>query len=107
MLKRRPGIATKLFVDDEISLIDDKRRSDESIAARFAAKEALAKALGAPSGLRWSDVNVAVDESGQPSFVIRGTVASRAEQLGITKIHLSISHDAGIAAAFVVCERES
>ena len=73
--------------------------------ARFAAKEALAKALGAPSGLRWHDCWVVNDGAGQPHFELTGTVAARAAELGIETIHLSLSHDAGIASAMVVAQR--
>ena len=74
-----------------------------SLAARFAAKEALAKALGAPPGCpgRRRDRHRA---AGRPWFEISGTVAARAAALGIGTIHVSLSHDAGIASAVVVCE---
>ena len=76
----------------------------QRMAGRFAAKEALAKALGAPSGLVWTDVEVRKDEAGKPYFACAGTVAALVAELGIASIHLSITHDAGIAAAVVVCE---
>ena len=66
--------------------------------------EALAKALGAPQGLSWHDVEVRKDELGKPFFDYRGSVAARVAELGIATVHLSITHDAGIAAAVVVCE---
>jgi holo-[acyl-carrier protein] synthase len=75
-----------------------------SQAARFAAKEALAKALGAPAGLSWHDAEVVTDERGRPEFKVTGTVAARATELGIGTIHVSLSHDAGIASAVVICE---
>ena len=78
--------------------------SMQRMAGRFAAKEALAKALGAPSGLVWTDVEVRKDEAGKPYFACAGTVAALVAELGIASIHLSITHDAGIAAAVVVCE---
>ena len=74
------------------------------MAGRFAAKEALAKALGAPAGLRWSDCEVLSDETGRPSLVVTGTVAERVEELGVSRLHVSISHDAGVAVAMVVVE---
>lgn len=74
------------------------------MAARWAAKEALAKALGAPAGLSWQDAEVVRDPSGQPRFVIRGTVAARAAEMGIATLHVSLSHDAGIASAVVIAE---
>ena len=75
-----------------------------SLAARFAAKEALAKALGAPGDLPWHDAEVVSEESGRPVFLMRGTVAARADELGAVHVHLSLSHDAGIASAVVVLE---
>lgn len=82
----------------------ERDSSMQRMAGRFAAKEALAKALGAPSGLVWTDVEVRKDEAGKPYFACAGTVAQRVAELGIGQLHLSITHDAGIAAAVVVCE---
>ena len=99
-LERTPRLLQRLFVDEERTL------SPASLAARFAAKEALAKALGAPVGLRWHDVTVRRDPSGRPHLEVTGTVAARAAQLGVASLHLSLSHDAGIAGAVVVAEGE-
>jgi holo-[acyl-carrier protein] synthase len=95
---RRPGLVRRLFTPDEAE------RPIASQAARFAAKEALAKALGAPAGLVWLDAEVITDGDGKPSFRIVGTVAERAAELGVDTIHVSLSHDAGIASAVVICE---
>ena len=81
-----------------------KSRPPASLAARFAAKEALAKALGAPVGMNWHDAEVVSEESGRPRFDLRGTVLARANDLGVVSVHLSLSHDAGIASAVVVLE---
>jgi holo-[acyl-carrier protein] synthase len=97
-LRRTPQLGEKLFTDAE------RGRTDASLAARFAAKEALAKALGAPAGLGWHDAEVVTAPSGRPSLVMRGTVLSAASSLGVTSVHLSLSHDAGVATAFVVAE---
>lgn len=94
----RPGFTDRVFT------LSEQPGSDQTLAGRFAAKEALAKALGAPAGLRWSDCEVLSDETGRPSLVIAGTVAERADELGVTRLHVSISHDAGVAVAMVVCE---
>jgi holo-[acyl-carrier protein] synthase len=96
--ERTPTLRDRLFTSAEASL------PLESVAARFAAKEALAKALGAPGDLSWHDAEVVTDVSGWPSFELRGSVAARAEQLGVERVHLSLSHDAGVAVAFVVLE---
>ncbi len=82
----------------------ERDSSMNRMAGRFAAKEALAKALGAPAGLRWSDCEVLADETGRPSLVVTGTVAERVEELGVSRLHVSISHDAGVAVAMVVVE---
>lgn len=99
MLARRPGIAARLLTADECAL------PVASQAARFAAKEALAKALGSPGGLRWLDAEVVRGEHGRPHFELRGTVADLLARTGGTDVHLSLSHDADLATAFVVVER--
>jgi holo-[acyl-carrier protein] synthase len=97
-LLRTPGLRTRLFTSHE------SERAIASLAARFAAKEALAKALGAPEGLHWADAEVRSDESGRPSLRLTGSVAARAQQLSVGSVHVSLSHDAGIASAVVVLE---
>jgi len=97
-IARRPGLVHRLFTPAEAE------RPIASQAARFAAKEALAKALGAPAGLVWLDAEVITDGDGKPGFRIVGTVAERAAELGVDTIHVSLSHDAGIASAVVICE---
>lgn len=99
VLARGEALRARLFDPDEADL------PVRSLAARFAAKEALAKALGAPPGLRWRDARVHRGEHGAPWVEMRGTVAARADALGVGAVHLSLSHDAGIATAFVVAER--
>jgi holo-[acyl-carrier protein] synthase len=98
-LRRTPSLADRLFTERERGL------SPSSLAARFAAKEALAKALGAPRGLLWTDAEVVRGVGGRPSLEVTGTVAAAARQAGVTRWHLSLSHDAGIATAIVIAER--
>ena len=97
-LESTPRLALRLFTEVERSL------PPASLAARFAAKEALAKALGAPVGLRWLDATVRRGDDGRPHLEVTGTVAERARELGVTSWHVSLSHDAGIASAVVVAE---
>jgi holo-[acyl-carrier protein] synthase len=97
-LDRTPGLRERLFTPGEAT------HRLASLAARFAAKEAVTKALGAPGDLRWHDVEVSVGEHGRPYLTVRGTVAGRAAQLGVTSWHVSLSHDGGIASAVVVAE---
>ncbi|MEU2390813.1 holo-ACP synthase [Streptomyces sp. NPDC007369] len=103
-LARTPGMAQRLFVESELLLPSGERRGTASLAARFAAKEALAKALGAPAGMLWTDAEVYVEESGQPRVRVQGTVQARAVALGVKSFHLSLSHDAGVASAVVIAE---
>jgi holo-[acyl-carrier protein] synthase len=97
-VERTPGLVERLFVPAERGL------RPASMAARFAAKEAVAKALGAPGNLHWHDAEVVSEASGRPILVVRGTVAARADELGVKGWHLSLSHDAGIASAVVIAE---
>ena len=97
-LARTPGLEARLFSDAE------RGRPNEGLAARFAAKEAVAKAIGAPKGLGWHDVEVVVEGGGRPRLAVRGAVGSVAESLGVRHWHLSLSHDGGIAVAMVVAE---
>ncbi|MER5767965.1 holo-ACP synthase [Streptomyces sp. NPDC001985] len=103
-LRRTPGLAARLFLERELLLPSGERRGYASLAARFAAKEAVAKALGAPAGLHWTDAEVYVEESGRPRLRVSGTVAARAEALGVRSWHISLSHDAGVASAVVIAE---
>ncbi|HYX93432.1 MAG TPA: holo-ACP synthase [Geodermatophilus sp.] len=103
-LTRTPGLRDRLFTAAEQWTPRGTPRSGESLAARFAAKEAVAKALGAPGDLHWHDVEVCVGDHGRPYLAARGTVAGRAAQLGVTSWHVSLSHDGGIASAVVVAE---
>ncbi|WP_166133825.1 holo-ACP synthase [Nocardioides ochotonae] len=97
-LARTPGLRVRLFTEAE------RTRAVASLAARFAAKEALAKALGAPRGMAWHDCEIVNESSGRPRFALRGTVAAAVEAAGAQHVHLSLSHDAGVASAMVVLE---
>ena len=103
-LVRTPLLAERLFTSAERVTASGHPRSAESLAARFAAKEAMAKALGAPSGLSWHDCEVVADPDGRPWLTMRGTVAAAAAECGISRWHLSLSHDGGIASAMLVAE---
>ena len=95
-LDRTPALRKKLFTEREVVL------PVSSLAARFAAKEALAKALNARYVFAWHDCEVVNEESGRPAFIFTGTIAERID--GAT-VHLTLSHDAGIASAMVIVER--
>jgi holo-[acyl-carrier protein] synthase len=94
-LERTPGLGPKLFTEAE------RIKSIQSLAARFAAKEALAKALNTENGILWHEAEVVNLEGGKPAFVFYG---STADLINGANVHLSISHDAGIATAIVIVE---
>ena len=97
-LQRTPALADRLFTEGE------RAAPPASLAACFAAKEAVAKALGGPAGLRWADVEVVHDRAGRPLLMVRGTVADAASRLGVHRWHVSLTHDGGVSVAFVVAE---
>lgn len=101
LLEGTPALRERLFAPGERGL------PVRSLAARFAAKEAAAKALRAPAGLNWQDCWVEKDEDGAPYLVAQGTVAQRAAELGINRWHLTMSHDEPVATATVVAEHLS
>lgn len=95
-IERTPGLKDLLFTEGE------KSKGIASLAARFAAKEALAKALHVPAGLNWHDCEVVNLDNGRPVFLFRNQIA---DLIDGANVHLSLSHDAGIASAMVVIER--
>ncbi|GAA4673801.1 holo-ACP synthase [Frondihabitans cladoniiphilus] len=104
-LVRTPKLRWRLFTDAEL-LRDGEERALESLAARFAAKEAFIKAVGGSTGVFWHDMVVRADDQRAPSLVLSGGAAALASSRGATRIHLSLSHDAGIATAFVIAETD-
>ena len=99
-MRRVPSLRDRLFTPEE------REMPETSLAARFAAKEAIAKALGAPGGMSWQDATVRRVAGAQPVVEVIGTVAAAAAAAGVDRFHLSISHDAGIASAVVIAERD-
>jgi len=97
-LERTPSLRERLFTPSERDL------PTPSLAARFAAKEAIAKALGAPEGLRWHDAEILRADDGAPQLTVRGTVAEAAAARGVDDWQLSLSHDGGVAVAMVVAQ---
>ena len=93
----------RCFTEGERRYCDARADRAAPYAARFACKEAASKALGAPGGIRWTDVEV-VREEGAPRLRLSGVAERAARERGVARVHLSITHDAGIAAAVVVLE---
>jgi holo-[acyl-carrier protein] synthase len=100
---RTPTLRDRLFAVSE-QLKDGEPMPLRSLAGRFAAKEALIKALGDSTGVKWHDMRVVNDRLGNPSFELMDSTRTIADGRGITAIHLTMSHDAGIAIAYVVTE---
>ena len=75
------------------------------LAARFAAKEATYKAIPNPGPIRWKEMEVRNDPTGKPHLHLSGETLKRAEECGITNLHISLAHDAGVAIAQVITER--
>jgi holo-[acyl-carrier protein] synthase len=104
-LQRTPNLTARLFSESE-QLKDGVARPLRSLAGRFAAKEALIKALGDSAGVTWHDMRVVSDALGNPSLQLLNATKTIAERRGITSVHLSMSHDAGIAIAYVIAEAQ-
>jgi len=94
----------RCFTPVERAFCEARRDRATRYAARFAAKEAAVKALGAPRGLSWQHFEVARAEGQAPQLTLSGSAARAARKLGVARSHLTITHDGGVAAAVVVLE---
>jgi holo-[acyl-carrier protein] synthase len=94
----------RVFTGAERATCDAVKDRATRYAARFAAKEAASKALGAPTGISWHDVEVVRGASGAPALVLSGVAAAEARRLGVTRVHVTLTHDGGVAAATAVLE---
>jgi len=92
----------RVFTAREIEQCGGERLRTHSVAARWAAKEAVAKVLVDNRGLSWHDCEVVTGDRGEPSLEMRGTVLTAAGDLGISSWLLSLSHDGNMVIAFVV-----
>lgn len=97
-LERTPKLKVRLFTTAEQSL------SLKSLAVRFAAKEALAKAVGNPRVLNFQEIEILNDALGKPEMRVIGKSRAALDELGVHKIHLSLSHDGPVAVATVLLE---
>ncbi|MDQ3611812.1 MAG: holo-ACP synthase [Actinomycetota bacterium] len=97
-LTRTPRLARRLFTAGEL-----EARRPGSLAARFAAKEAVAKVLGTGLGdVAWREIEILANERGRPVLVLHGAAAARAARLGLRHWSVSLTHLAGLALALVV-----
>ena len=103
-----PGLAARflarVFTPAEREACDGRRDRAAAYAARFAAKEAGYKALAAAPGASWHDFEVTRPPGAAPVLSLRGAAAAAAAVRGASRVHLTLTHDGGIAAATVILE---
>ena len=103
VLQRTPGIVDRLYTADERALCERRRDPAPCLAARFAAKEAVLKAMGSGLGdAGFTEIEVVRAESGQPSVHLHGGAAALADELGIGRWMLTLSHSDLVATATVL-----
>lgn len=103
---RAERFVARCFTQREQAYCEGARDRDARYAVRFAAKEAASKALGAPPGIGWHDVEVLRAAGGPPSLQLSGVAAAAAKRLQARRILVTLTHDAGVGAATVVLEGE-
>jgi holo-[acyl-carrier protein] synthase len=102
-LTRTPTMRERLFTQGELDYAAARFDPVPSLAVRFAAREAVMKAMGLGLGaFGFHDVWVEVDEQGAPSLKVEGAARKLAVERGVQAWHLSLSHDGGVATAMVV-----
>ena len=108
LLERRPGIVDRLFTAAESAYASGTRDPAPRLAVRFAAKEAILKALGAGIGAAdFREMEVVRDDRGAPGVLLAGRAAVLAADRGVARWHLSLTHTDAVAVASVVAERAS
>lgn len=101
-MARQPGFAERVFSSEEREYCDRRRDPAERYAARFAAKEAVLKAIGTGlGGADFTDIEVIKEPNGKPELVITGRAAARAAELGIRRWLITMSHSDHLAQVFV------
>lgn len=104
LLTEQPGIERTLFTSAELAYCSSKRRRDEHLSGRFAAKEAVLKSFGTGLGtrMRWTDVEITRTGRGRPRVHLHGEVAAVAERRGLLDLDVSLSHTSSVAVAHAV-----
>lgn len=104
-MERNPNFVTKVFSKNEIEYLEGRNMREESVAGRFAAKEAVSKAMGTGfSGFELKDIEIDRTTLGKPIVCLKGKAKKIEKKLGKYKIHLSISHSKENAIAYAVLE---
>jgi holo-[acyl-carrier protein] synthase len=96
--------AQKILSDKELALFQKSRRAANFLAKRFAAKEAVSKALGTgiAQGVTWHDIEIWHQEGGQPCINLYGAAHQRLSDIGAKDVHISITDEAGLVSAFSI-----
>jgi holo-[acyl-carrier protein] synthase len=101
-LGRHPTMRDRVFTAEEIAYCESRARPAESYAGRFAAREAVIKALGGYPGKRWQDISVTRAPSGAPAIRLEGNAKRRADMLGIAQVLITFTHERTHAVAFAM-----
>jgi holo-[acyl-carrier protein] synthase len=106
VIERRSSFINRVFTANEQQMAAAMRNPGPFYAGRWAAKEAISKALGVgiSEHCHWQDLDIARGARGEPIATLSGAAAATAEALGIARIHLSISHEESHACAFAIAE---
>jgi holo-[acyl-carrier protein] synthase len=101
-LARHASIRERVFTAEEIAYCESKSRPAESYAGRFAAREAVIKALGGYRGRKWQDISVTRSPAGAPAIRLEGNAKQRADALGIDRVMVTLTHEKTSAVAFAL-----
>jgi holo-[acyl-carrier protein] synthase len=101
-IARHPTLRERVFTLEERAYCDSKARPAESYAGRFAAREAVIKALGGYRGKRWHDISVSRAATGAPAIALGGNAKRRADALGIDRVLVTFTHERTNAVAFAI-----
>jgi len=107
-IEKNERFVEKVFTSDEIRYCEVRASKYQSYAARFAAKEAVMKAIGTgwDGIINWTDIEVALDPLGKPGIRCHGATQTFMDEHRITRIHLSLSHEQEYAIAYVILEQD-
>jgi holo-[acyl-carrier protein] synthase len=102
-LEKQPSFVQGVFTENEMNYCNQFKNKAQKFAARYAAKEAFLKALGTGwrDGITFKDIEITNNDLGKPDIRLSGISKKIADKLGVTEIHLSISHTKELVIAFV------
>jgi holo-[acyl-carrier protein] synthase len=104
-LSRHPTLRERVFTAEEIAYCDGRARPAESYAGRFAAREATIKALGGYRRRRWHDISVVRGPAGAPAIRLSGRAKVRADEIGVSQVLVTFTHERTNAVAFAMAVR--